>query len=65
MVQLMSVGGEKSVVNSSEKTVELLPGRQVPVGVVYTPSSATVSLSALDITDLLQSTKYRVTFYVT
>ena len=58
----MSVGGDKSVSNSSEKTVKLLPGRQVPVGVVYTPSSATVSLSALDITDLLHSTKYRVTY---
>ena len=44
----------------SERTVELLPGSQLPVGVVYTPTSAAVSLDALDITDLLHSKKYRV-----
>ena len=46
--------------NQLLRRVELLPGRQLPVGVVYTPTSAAVSLDALDITDLHHSRKYRV-----
>ena len=46
--------------SEGSRKVELLPGMQFPVGVVYTPTSRTVSLSALDISDLLHSKKYRV-----
>ena len=49
--------------SEGSRKVELLPGMQLPVGVVYTPTSATVSLSALDISDLLHSKKYRVSSF--
>ena len=66
-MQLMSVDGQGSAnqlltrhQQPSERREELKPGRQLSVSVVYTPTSASVSLNALDITDLLHSKKYRV-----
>ena len=63
-MQLKSVGDEGTShllsQQTSERKVELLPGMQLPVGVVYTPTAVVVCLSALDITDLLHSKKYRV-----
>ena len=61
-MQLQVVGDVTQVLSQhpSERKVDLLPGKQLPVCVVYTPTSAAVSVNALDITDLLHSKKYRV-----